>query len=405
MTQLDLTNPDSLVAGNVKATMRDAGATSGDLWMVPRKQLHIDPNFNVRQKGPEHKAHIDWLAKSIAAEGFHRDKPIVGYVAQAGKKPIIIVTDGHCRLEAVDLAIERGAEIDKVPVVVKPQGTSVEDITVALVTSNSGKPLAPYEIGVVCKRLTSFGMEKNEIARRLGITGKYVDDLLALVGAPRAVREMVIKGKVSATQAIKELRANADEAPDRLKAGLEKAEAEGKDRVTNKHLPPKKGSKSAEPASPKKGSKSADTTGTTDRSKTPLNGEIVDGVAVVRIGVKALCHAVAQGPIFAKADAAGRPLDIQDATSFAAEVVRALLTEREDGSGPFYDALDAAAESAIEAGSLFVVEAPPAPAPAGKASKKTAAADDDDLDLPPGLDRRAEAKPKSKKGAADDLLG
>ena len=140
-----------LIQGKVKEAMK--GAASRDLWQVPIADLHVIDGFNVRADGVEHREHVAGVADSIIANGFYQNKPLAGYVALQGGKQVIYITDGHCRLEAAQEAIKRGAEIKALPVVVSPKGTSIEDLTVGLVTNNSGKPLSQYEIGLVCKRL------------------------------------------------------------------------------------------------------------------------------------------------------------------------------------------------------------------------------------------------------------
>ena len=74
---------------------------------------------------------------------------------------------------------------------VSPKGTSMEDLTVALVVGNNGEPLSLYEAAVVCKRLATFGWSSQEIARRLGYaSAQYVDGLLALAGESQGMNIM-----------------------------------------------------------------------------------------------------------------------------------------------------------------------------------------------------------------------
>jgi hypothetical protein len=223
-----------LNAGNVKAAM--SGASSRDLWQVPIDKLKLIDGFNVRADGAEHKMHVAELTDSIVANGFYQSKPLSGYVALDKGKQVIYVTDGHCRLEAAQAAIKRGAEIKALPVVVSPKGTSIEDLTVGLVTNNNGKPLSPYEIGVVCKRLTGFGWDEKAVAKRLSMTAQRVGDLLTLVAAPAAVRKLVSDGTVSATQAIETLKKHGDKAAEKLEIGAAKAKASGKKKATKKHI-------------------------------------------------------------------------------------------------------------------------------------------------------------------------
>jgi len=225
-----------LTAGNVKAAMRSAEAVSSDLWKVPLDQIKVIDGFNVRANGAEHRAHVGEIADSIVANGFYQNKPLAGYVAVEGGAQIIYITDGHCRLEAANEAVQRGAEIKALPVVVSPKGTSIEDLTVGLVTNNSGKALSQYEIGIVCKRLIGFGWEEKEIARRLSMSAQRVGDLLNLVAAPASVRKLVADGTVSASQAIATLKEHGDKAAEKLTAGAEKARSAGKKKATRKHI-------------------------------------------------------------------------------------------------------------------------------------------------------------------------
>lgn len=225
-----------LMAGSAKSFMKDTDSSSRDLWQVDVELLEVMDGFNVRVKDDEYRAHIRRLANSMKEEGYFQDKPMAAFVSKEGETQHIYVTDGHCRLEAVKLAIKEGAEIVKVPVVVAQAGSSLEDLTVALVKANDGKLLRPLEIAIVCKRLSRFGWEPKEIARRLDFSVQYVDGLLLLIAAPTGLRKMVEDGAVSASTAIDTLREHGDKALEKLQAGLEAAKAKGKARVTGKHI-------------------------------------------------------------------------------------------------------------------------------------------------------------------------
>ncbi|MGP1677882.1 MAG: ParB/RepB/Spo0J family partition protein [Burkholderiales bacterium] len=225
-----------LIQGRVKEAMHEAGASSGDLWKVPIGDIHVIPGFNVRSNGVDHADHLAGLVGSIMANGFYLNRPLAGYVALKDGKNLVYLTDGHCRLEAAQEAIKLGAEIKTLPVVVSPKGTSLEDLTVGLVTNNSGKPLSQFEIGMVCKRLVGFGWDIKEIAKRLSLASPRVDDLLMLVAAPASVRKLVADGTVSATQAIGTLKRDGPKASEKLQAGAEKAKAAGKKKATAKHI-------------------------------------------------------------------------------------------------------------------------------------------------------------------------
>lgn len=231
---------------NVKAAMRDAGASSSDLWKVPVDKLIVREGFNVRTtEHADYKARVRKIADSILLTGFRQDKPLTGYVTPDG----IVLTDGHTRYAAVKLAISEGAEIATLPVVTKAKGTSEEDLHLDLIVGNSGAPLTPYEQAIVCKRLAGFGWTSKDIAAKAGYSSaQYVDGLLLLAGAPLALRKMVMEDVVSAANAIIAIVKYGDKAQDVLLKALVGA-AGG--RVTAKHLPgaafKKQLRKSAEP--------------------------------------------------------------------------------------------------------------------------------------------------------------
>ncbi len=230
-------SPDiTLVAGSIKGAMRSAGAGSRDLWFVPRSGIHVIDGFNVRTKNQAYFDHIRFLADSMKSEGYKAEHPLSGYVARHGEESVIYVTDGHCRLAGVDLAIEEGAEIDLIPVVVASQARDIQDMTVGLVLSNTGKPLEPLEKAAVCKRLIGFNFSEEQIAKRLNFTLQYVKDLLLLIGSPIELRQLVAEGKIAATTAIQMLYKHGDKAVEMIREGMDRAAASGKEKVTKRFM-------------------------------------------------------------------------------------------------------------------------------------------------------------------------
>lgn len=229
-----------LVAGSVKTAMKGAGATSSDLWMVAVDKIRIIPGFNVRQDTPAYRGKIRQLADSIKLDGYMRDKPMAGYVAREDvdgvANDVIFLTDGHTRMAALQLAADEGCIVERVPVITKAAGTSMEDLDVALAKGNTEGKLTPYETGLVCKRLIGRGLEPADVAARLGMETGYVRDLLGLVAAPAAVRKLVIEGTVSSTLAIDMLQKHGADAIKYLEAGERTAVAAGATRVTAKHI-------------------------------------------------------------------------------------------------------------------------------------------------------------------------
>jgi ParB family chromosome partitioning protein len=227
-----------LTPGNVKAAMQ--GLKSSDLWQVPYADLYILEGFNVREPSADLQQHVQNLAALMVANGYDRDKPMSGYVASIDGVNRIVVTDGHNRYKAIAIARDAGAEIDTVPVVTKMRGTTMEDLTVALATSNSGRPLSPWELGAVFKRLQGFGWDEKQVAQKLNYSVSYVADLLFLQSCPQAVRDMVRGDFIAAGPAIAAVKKHGDKAGDVLQAAVDKASAAGKTKATAKDIPPTK---------------------------------------------------------------------------------------------------------------------------------------------------------------------
>lgn len=248
-----------LVSGNMKHAMREAKATSRDLWFVPVSELTILDDFNVRTKNEQYTEDVRLIADSIKENGFYPHKPFAVIIMKRDGKDIIAVYDGHTRYDALQLAISEDYRVETVPCVAAPSGTTREDITVGLVTNNSGRTLEPMAIATVCKRLVSYGVDKATIAKRLGYTPPYVGGLLNLIGAPKKIRDMVNSGAVSASLAVATLRDQGERAVEVLEKGMVTAKQKGKDKVTARSLPTK----------PEKSAASTSTT-PTPRKLTPL---------------------------------------------------------------------------------------------------------------------------------------
>jgi len=233
-----------LTSAPVDPTMKAAEATTAKLYKVPVEKIKPIPGFNVRVESPEYVAHRDMIRASIAANGYDPTKPLAGYVAKEGDENVIYVTDGHTRLAAVqdfnaDPDTAEKDEIAALPVMVHPKEVSLTDLTVALHTANSGRPLTPFELGVVVKRLLAEeDAKKADIAKRLGVTSRYLDDVLLLANAEAKVKQHVASGNVSSTMAIQLLRKDSDTAAEKIEAAVKKTAGTGK-KATAKHTGPK----------------------------------------------------------------------------------------------------------------------------------------------------------------------
>lgn len=225
-----------LPQGGTRAAMNGAAAKSRDLWMLDIDQILVMPGFNPRIHNKRYEEHLDSIADSMVQSGYLLSKPMEVFVTSDNK---IYVTDGHTRHAAYKRALERGLERGPVPVVPLDKGTSFEDLTIGLVRSNSGAELTAYETSIVVKRLsTVYHRAPSDIASALGITEKYVGQLLTLASAPIEVREMVQEGEISASLAIDMLAKHKENTVAVLQAAAGKAAGEGKKATKKDTLTP-----------------------------------------------------------------------------------------------------------------------------------------------------------------------
>lgn len=223
-------------AGNAKEAVKEVGATTRTIYMVPIDNITVAPGFNLRvTESEEYQEGIRELKDSILFKGFYSTKPLAGFVAKTSEGGnVIYVTDGHRRLEAARAAVAEGADLDKLPMILKPASTSGEDLSVSLHRENMGVGLTMMEKAVLVRRLKNSGMVAKDIAKELGMTDRYVSDLETLIDAPKAVRQLVSSGKISGTEAVKQLRKDPDNAAEKLQTVAAKAAARGQKKATGR---------------------------------------------------------------------------------------------------------------------------------------------------------------------------
>jgi|WetSurMetagenome_2_1015567.scaffolds.fasta_scaffold10977_5 ParB family transcriptional regulator, chromosome partitioning protein len=198
------------------------------------RQLYVLPGFNSRAvDDPANRQHIEELAGSIAQLGVRQ--PLTVFI----EDDKVFVSDGHCRLAATLLAIERGADIKTVPVLQEPRGANEADRVFSQIVRNSGKPLTAFEQGAVYKRLVGFGWTVAQIAEKSGKSISHINQALDFQEAPDEVHKLVTSGQISATLAAKVVRKSGKkEGAAALAMAASIARDAGKPRVTEKQLPP-----------------------------------------------------------------------------------------------------------------------------------------------------------------------
>lgn len=196
---------------------------SGKLLLVPVEAIKIVPGFNLRvTDSVEYAKGIEELAESIQLEGFYPSKPISGYAAEMDGETVIVIIDGHRRYAATLAAIEHGADIETLPVVLKDPKVTDLDLAVSLHKENASVPLTMLERAVLAHRMLRGGETEEDVASRLQVTTRHVNDLKVLIAAPRAIRDLIKEGRLSASEAVIQLR--KDPTGEKLLEAADKAE-------------------------------------------------------------------------------------------------------------------------------------------------------------------------------------
>lgn len=196
-----------------------------DLFLIEPSKIVEKPGWNVRDNSPELETHIEELAGSISEIGVQQ--PLTVYM----ENDVIYLSDGHCRLAAVNRAISRGAEIKSVPCRVEERYSNEADRVLAMIVRNSGKSLTPLEKSKVVKQLLNFGWKREEIASKTGLSNVYIGQLLEMQTMPEDLKSMVTSGNVSASTALNEFKSSGHAAVDKISEAVKKG---GK--VTKKKL-------------------------------------------------------------------------------------------------------------------------------------------------------------------------
>ncbi|MEQ6436255.1 hypothetical protein V8Z74_14670 [Comamonas sp. w2-DMI] len=214
---------------------------------VSLNDLYIVPGMNPRLDTEEWEQHINWLADQMISEGFRDDCPLLVFATTDPRtnRPVYGIISGESRFHAVARANKRGAQISAIPVTLAAEGMSVEEMTVQLATSNTGKPFSPLEQAILAQRFAKWGREPKEIANILKVSVAYVTQLLKIAKAPNKVRTMIKEGAVSFGAALAALNADPATAVATLEQTAQAAKAAGKKTGTTKFLPEQQATKAA----------------------------------------------------------------------------------------------------------------------------------------------------------------
>lgn len=253
MKQLEADLTTTITPGVLKDAMKEAGASSGDLWTLPYDQLHIIENFNLRVHTPQYQATIEEYAEMLANEGWLKHEPMKGLVQrdEASGKNLVFIFDGHTRLLAIPLANKKRAarglapisDVTVITIASKKNGKepiNTADLTVAVIKANMKNPHTAYELALACKRLADAHVPNSDIAKQLNLSTEWVKSLLLLMTAPLELRERVASEALTVTLAVQLLKEHGgEEAAEMVEEAAAEKEAQGKPvKLTKKNIKP-----------------------------------------------------------------------------------------------------------------------------------------------------------------------
>ena len=198
-----------------------------DILNLDPRVITVEEGFNVREDFGD----LEELAISIAENGVRNN--LRGYK----KDGVYYLTDGHRRLKAALMLIERGMAI-RVPFM-SEKAPSAEKRIIDMYICNDGKKLTPLEESALMVRLKNCGLSVKEISNKLGCTETHVYNMLILSDVPARLKNRIKGNEISATLVMNIVKGNKeltdDQLTDKIENALEKAKATGK-KVTKKDM-------------------------------------------------------------------------------------------------------------------------------------------------------------------------
>lgn len=177
--------------------LKDFAKGRTDVYKMDPKDLRVKDGWNSRDMtDPANIAHIEDLAKSIAENGVREPLKV------SVEDNVPYITNGECRYRAVMLCLERGIDIQTVPVMGEDRFANEADRLFTQFISNSGKQFGPIENARLFKRLLDMGWQQNDIAKKTGFSGGRVSQLLELLRLPVVLQKFITEGKASASMVL-----------------------------------------------------------------------------------------------------------------------------------------------------------------------------------------------------------
>lgn len=222
-----------------KQMRNDGELIRADAEKIDYFSIHVEPGFNPGGRTEEDDDDDDELYRFIVKHGVLALPQMEVRPREGGG---VFIVDGHRRHKQIGRAIESGEFVPdkktgKYPIAIKQFMGNDLDRLYHIRKSNKKKTLKPMQLAELCIRARDgFGQTVEQIAEGFLCSVSAVRDALALGGANHDVQQMVVKGEVSKTTAVRTVKTHGEKAGPVLKEAQHAAQMQGKSKVTAKQL-------------------------------------------------------------------------------------------------------------------------------------------------------------------------
>ncbi len=202
-----------------------------------------DPDNDLRDlTTPENRAHIERLKESLSV-GWRQGEVMLVRVDESSGTPLTYAVDGRCRLTALaELEAEGRPFPSRVTVIQEQRGTERKKRMLTMLSSGRDKKtLSDAEFARGLLRSIEFGYTEQEVCAEMG--WKSVASLhnhLDFLTLKPELRDMVDKGKISRTEALRLQRKTPDADPGEIMRQAEEEHArlnkKGEAKIRTRHV-------------------------------------------------------------------------------------------------------------------------------------------------------------------------
>ncbi len=168
-----------------------------DILRVDPRNIIVKEGFNVRQDMGD----IEALMNSLVELG---QEVAIKCAKVRGEEKYELI-DGHRRMAAINMALEKGIPFPYVKVELFV-GSDEDRLFSMLVTGTGQKQLNELEQAEGFKRLIAFSYTKEDIAKKVGLSPAQVYNMLQLANVPQKIKLRIAENKISGNTVVQLIR-------------------------------------------------------------------------------------------------------------------------------------------------------------------------------------------------------